>query len=289
MKNPLTIHLDSSESLHYNYENFPIYTQKDLLSNYDYQALVHWHPDLEFIYIVEGKMDFFVNGKIVSLEKNTALFINSQRLHYGFLKKKKECIFIALVVSPDILPDSCQDYFKKKFGLKNKDYLYLDSNIDVQKTIIDSILQVHLAMDPNCFNPLNVLAKAYDLIYQVGEQLNNYENNLHDSKDQNLFLQMTNYIVQNYSEKITLTTLSKQVGISRNKCCELFKQYTNQSFNEYITHYRITKSVKLLKSTHLPITEIALSCGFSSSSYYSSIFNKLKGMSPKDLRNTFKK
>ena len=137
----------------------------------------------------------------------------------------------------------------------------------------------------DCFNPLSVLAKAYDLIYQIGEQLNDYENNIRDSKDQNLFLQMTNYIIQNYSEKI----ISKQIGISRNKCCELFKQYTNQSFNEYITHYYITKSIELLKRTHLPITEIALSCDFSSSSYYSSVFNKLKGMSPKDLRNTFKK
>ena len=115
--------------------------------------------------------------------------------------------------------------------------------------------------------------------------MNDCENNIRDSKDQNLFLQMTNYIVQNYSEKI----ISKQIGISRNKCCELFKQYTNQSFNEYITHYCITKSIELLKRTHLPITEIALSCDFSSSSYYSSVFNKLKGMSPKDLRNTFKK
>ena len=137
----------------------------------------------------------------------------------------------------------------------------------------------------NCFNPLSVLAKAYDLIYQIGEQLNDYENNIRDSKDQNLFLQMTNYIVQNYSEKI----ISKQVGISRNKCCELFKQYTNTTPNEYLTNYRITKSVKLLRSTHLSITEIALSCDFSSSSYYSLVFNKLKGMSPKDLRNTFKK
>ena len=58
MKNSLTIHLDSSESLHYNYKDLPIYTRKDYLSNYDYQALIHWHPDLEFIYIVEGKMDF---------------------------------------------------------------------------------------------------------------------------------------------------------------------------------------------------------------------------------------
>ena len=141
----------------------------------------------------------------------------------------------------------------------------------------------------DCFNPLSVLAKAYDLIYQIGEQLNDYKNNISDSKDQNLFLQMTHYIVQNYFEKITLTTLSKQVGISRNKCCELFKQYTNTTPNEYLTNYRITKSVKLLRSTHLSITEIALSCDFSSSSYYSLVFNKLKGMSPKDLRNTFKK
>lgn len=206
MKNPLTIHLDSSESLHYNYKDLPIYTRKDLLSNYDYQALIHWHPDLEFIYIVEGKMDFFVNGQVTILEKNSALFINSQRLHYGFSKENHECTFIALVISPDILLENCHDYFKKKFGLKNQDFIYLDPSITYQKTIIDLIIQIHLAMNPTNFNHLNVLSKAYALIYKIGEQLNSHENNIHNSINQDLFLKMTNYIINNYQEKITLTT-----------------------------------------------------------------------------------
>ena len=59
--------------------------------------------------------------------------------------------------------------------------------------------------------------------------------------------------------------------------------------NEYLTNYRITKSIDLLKRTHLPITDSALSCGFFSPSYYSYVFNKLKGISPKDLRSIIKK
>ncbi len=128
MKNSLTIHLDSSESLHYNYKDLPIYTRKDYLSNYDYQSLIHWHSDLEFIYIVEGKMDFFVNGQVTTLQKNSALFINSQRLHYGFSKESQECAFIALVISSDILLKNCHGYFKKKFALK-KSRFYLSRSI----------------------------------------------------------------------------------------------------------------------------------------------------------------
>ena len=121
MKNPLTINHDSSESLHYNIDKFPLYTHNDQLSHYDYQALVHWHPDLEFIYIEKGTMDYYINGKTVRINQGDSIFINSQRLHYGFSNEHHECTFIALVISPDIfinIAPSAKEYMYKKFGLK---------------------------------------------------------------------------------------------------------------------------------------------------------------------------
>lgn len=136
MKNPLTIHSDSSESLHYNMDHFPLYTHKDELCNYDYQALVHWHPDLEFIYIEKGTMDYYINGKTVRMNQGDGIFVNSQRLHYGFSHEHNECTFIALVISPDIfihITPSAKEYMNKKFGLKNTDYIPLYHHVAWQK------------------------------------------------------------------------------------------------------------------------------------------------------------
>lgn len=79
-----------------------------------------------------------------------------------------------------------------------------------------------------------------------------------------MFLNMTDYISKYYNQSITIDSLSKRVGISRNKCCELFQQFT--------------------KNTHLSILEIAQLCGFSSSSYFTTVFKKVSGCSPKYVR-----
>lgn len=288
MKNPLTIHSDASESLHYNLDNFPLYTHKDELYNYDYQAIVHWHPDLEFIYIVNGKMDYFVNGKTITINQGDAIFVNSQRLHYGFSKEHNDCTFIALVISPNLfihITDSCNEYFQMKFGLRNTDYIPLYHHVEWEKEIIDMICTLHNMMNNSDFKPLPIISKSIDIIYHIGEHINDYKENNYNSIDQDVFLKLTTYITNHYHEKITIATLSREVGISRNKCCELFQRFTNSTPTKYLTTYRINKSIQLLINSHLSISEISSLCGFSTPSYFTSVFEKYKGKKPKDMRN----
>jgi transcriptional regulator GlxA family with amidase domain len=70
----------------------------------------------------------------------------------------------------------------------------------------------------------------------------------------------------------------------RSKCCRLFKQILHQTAIEYLLHYRIKKSLSLLTETDLNITEISDACGFRSASYYTEVFNKIIGISPRDYR-----
>lgn len=286
MKNPLTIHSDASESLHYNVDDFPLYTHKDLLSNYDYKALIHWHPDLEFIYVQEGTMDFYVNGNIVSIKQGQALFINSQRMHYGFSDRKKECIFIALVISPEIfihISTSVKDYMHQKFGLKNTDYVLLSPDISYQNEIINIIMVIYDSMK-DFSRPLLIISKAIEIIDKVGELIDDCSENNLNSYDQDLFLNMTTYISKHYSENITIDSICKVSGISRNKCCKLFKQFTHNTFIHYLTYYRLDKSIHYLQNSHLSILEISQLCGFSSSSYFTSVFKKKYGYLPKEIR-----
>ena len=53
---------------------------------------------------------------------------------------------------------------------------------------------------------------------------------------------------------------------------------------DYLVHYRINKSIQFLKNTHLSILEISQMCGFTSPSYYTSVFKKETGLTPKAYR-----
>lgn len=136
----------------------------------------------------------------------------------------------------------------------------------------------------SCFKPLFIISQAIKILDLIGEHIEDYQTNSLDSYDQDLFLLMTEYISKHYSESITIDSLCKIAGISRNKCCYIFKQFAHNTFNYYLTHYRLDKSVHYLKNSHLSILEISQLCGFSSPSYFTSVFKKEYGYLPKDIR-----
>lgn len=59
----------------------------------------------------------------------------------------------------------------------------------------------------------------------------------------------------------------------------------NIGINEYITNQKISESKQLLKDTSLKIYEISDQLGFESAFYFSKVFKKSTGVSPKDFRN----
>ena len=66
-------------------------------------AVNHWHKDLEFIVILEGKMNFSVNGNNYELKEGQGIFINSKQMHYGYSKDGTDCIFLCILLPPSLL------------------------------------------------------------------------------------------------------------------------------------------------------------------------------------------
>ena len=64
----------------------------------------------------------------------------------------------------------------------------------------------------------------------------------------------------------------------------IFQKILHTTPMTYITKYRISTALSLLQNTTLSITEIALSVGFNSSSYFSKIFREYMGSTPLQYR-----
>ena len=59
---------DKSEIIPYDEIGIPIYIRAGSLSMYpNHRALSHWHEDIELIYIVDGTMDYYINGANITL------------------------------------------------------------------------------------------------------------------------------------------------------------------------------------------------------------------------------
>jgi YesN/AraC family two-component response regulator len=65
----------------------------------------------------------------------------------------------------------------------------------------------------------------------------------------------------------------------------LFKQEMGITFTDYLNQVRINRSCELLTNTSLNLIDVSLQAGFDDQSYFSKVFKKLKGITPKSYRN----
>lgn len=97
------------------------------------------------------------------------------------------------------------------------------------------------------------------------------------------------YVRLNYCNPIKVTDIADYVCINRSYLYTLFEQYLHLSPQQFLTTYRITKSLELLHATDYPIESIALSSGYSDVLVFTKAFKREKGMSPstyrKEMRN----
>lgn len=105
------------------------------------------------------------------------------------------------------------------------------------------------------------------------------ENMLRPNIDKNI-QRAINYIEENLEKKLSIKSISRQVNVSKTVLYNKFHTYFACTISEFINTKRIEKSIDYLTKTDLSMEEISSKVGFSSASYYSKIFKKIKGMSP---------
>ena len=103
-------------------------------------------------------------------------------------------------------------------------------------------------------------------------------------KNQDRILSMLAFIHENYQEKVTLEGIADAAAISIRECLRCFRMSVKQSPMEYLIDYRLRMAKKLLETTDMPVTEVALRCGFNSPSYFTKQFRENFGFTPKSVR-----
>lgn len=291
MESVLNVLSDMSERLRYNLDDYPLYINDGDLKEHGYSATCHWHPDLEFIYVEDGIMDYYVNGNIVRLHKGDGLFVNSLRLHYGFSKEHYDCDYLVIVIHPSVFTQNTKagsSFYEHKFGVSNPDFIHLSPDIPWQKKIIDGIIAVHNEKQSIYENPIPAVISALKLIGTLGENIEDSVPAEIDNKDNFIFLTMISYIQNHYAEKILIDDLADAGHISRVKAYQIFDKYAHTSINNYLMSYRISKGAELLCDTNLSVSEIASMCGFQTPNYFASVFRKEKGTTPREFRQNMK-
>ena len=94
------------------------------------------------------------------------------------------------------------------------------------------------------------------------------------------------FIDENYRhDDMSLNMVAAQVNISPSYFSTIFSSEMGQTFVEYLTHVRLEKAKELLMCSNMRTAEIGYEVGYKDSHYFSYIFKKVVGCSPKEYRN----
>lgn len=280
---------DQSEVVHYDFEDFPIYIRRALLSSYNnFEAPPHWHDDIEFIAVLQGEMNYNINGEIITIGQNEGVFINSRQLHFGFSRSKNECDFICILIHPMMLCVSGaveQKYVVPLLKNQNVPYIKLSADTAWQKEVLGCIRNMYKARD-DVAAPLAVSSlflKVWAVLFKNLDAAPSLKN---QNSDLTVLKNMIGYIQKFYREKITLDDIALSGAVGQSKCCKLFDRYIGVTPNAYLIRHRLHQSIWYLKNTDMTVTEIAHTVGFSGGSYYAETFRKRYNRSPSEYRKT---
>lgn len=126
-----------------------------------------------------------------------------------------------------------------------------------------------------------------DLCYKLQETIDVFTDcmfNYIPSKGNEIIKKAIRYISQNFSRNLTLDEVADHVHLNSAYFSTLFKQSTGSSFKEYLNMVRIEESKRLLSNTNYSIIDISLATGFEDQSYFSKVFKKYTGLTPKQYR-----
>ncbi len=263
-------------------ENYPL---EVLRFESGINILYHWHPEIEILYVRSGGFEVNVNMNTYKAKDGDIFFFSPSVCHSvtPIVKKAK---YDAVIFYPSIVT------FKEKNDINDKIIIPLTEgkiqfperveNSKELKYIIEELIELNLSPADASFRMKSRLKLLQMLVFIYEKILFKMpESQSHDIKR---IKDVTFYIEQNYSHKITLDTLSEISGISKGYFCSFFKHHTGKTPTEYINYVRINSAVDKIKNTDEKITAIALECGFENMGYFIRRFKSQAGITPSELR-----
>lgn len=104
------------------------------------------------------------------------------------------------------------------------------------------------------------------------------------SKKNVIIYEAEKYIEENYQKSITVSEISRHVGVSLSYLSRIYKETAGNTLINYINQKKVEKAKEYLRSTDMKIYEIAEALGFENATYFSYFFKKNTGMSPKEYQ-----
>ena len=275
-------------------ENKPHGTKDDPFSTYhienrgqSFQIPVHWHDELEIIYVKSGFLTVNISGENYIGKPGDAFVVSPGNLH--FMGSQTGTV----------------DYFTFLFPLK---YIAFRSDDMLDDKLIEPLNSGHLMISPEIKDTVKEQCEQLARVYAA--EIDKSESKITSQIRKKIILlqfihelwkkgfivendttgrntvekEMVSYIQQNYTGKILLREFGEQFHLSEKYISRYFKEHFHITLSQYVTYLRLEHAKQMLQETDISVTEVAMQSGYQNISYFIRSFKKTYGVSPLKYR-----
>ena len=245
---------------------------------------LHWHHELEFVFVTKGTILYGVNQQLLKLEEGDFIIVTPGDIHWLQNNVGDGEVFM-LVISREFLNHTFDArlfntaLFTKKTIAQNPDYskiyptlleLYDEYEHD-KKTWSEELLRLNLQL--LLYHCLRCLNDSIPLALSD-----------HQSRETDVCRIIMDFFSTVSPMDYHLDKLADLLGYSPNHLCKVFRRIFHKSFYQYALEYKMHLAKEYLKKTDLSITEIAEKSGFSTIRAFNTAFKKAFGIPPGEFR-----
>lgn len=269
---------------------FAVYRSK-IPEGFTYYPM-HWHEEMEILFVEEGELTLMVNGQKFCAEKGEFYLISPGMMHAMEQISDKTAIYYNVIFHPRLLMSkentedtTDHDLASLVLGTKNFEIRHGMTGED-KELVLSAIRNLILHRETNQEMRMVYLIKSdlFRLFYGISKIMKDAQNPMVTAIQMERMKNLTKWLLDHVNEEITLKSAADFAGYSTSYFSKFFRNYTGTSFLHYFTMLKLEKSKKLLEATELTAMEVAEVCGFQNYSYFIRTFKRYYEITPKQYQ-----
>lgn len=224
----------------------------------------HYHENAYFTFILQGKVIEGNKKEVYSCQAGSLLFHNWQEPHYN-IKPEGFTRGFHLELHPDW-------FHQQDFDLRNLTGSINIANPEPKFLLYKIFRETKLNDSTTNLSVQSILLQLLNkMLYEEKSKLYNKPVWVKEIKE---------LLHEKFTEKISLTELSAELGIHPVHLSRDFPRYFNCTLGEYIRKLKVEKALSLLTQTQKSLSDITFECGFSDQSHFIRCFRAVNAISP---------
>lgn len=262
--------------LAYEYYNYPFEVENAIMFNRNpkEKSMKYITHQSAYIFTLNGRAEVTLNNEKFIAQKNTVIHGCSNRIISFNPLDNSAFSHINIYYTPFKSNSKKTDYMNTAFQL------FIGNNDNINK-YLQKILSI--SANPNLqskFRKKTIFFSILDEMLACGNCKNMYN-------DKDLVDKSMEYIMNNYMKTITLESLAKLFNKTPQQFSYLFHKHTGLRPINYLIDYRMEMALKFLTIDGLNVKETAEKIGYQDPFYFSKLFKKHIGKSPRDVKKYF--